>query len=183
MTNSTESRTYHSDVIRERVARMLENNQSIEEFIGPLYSRDVKECLDIIDIDYPVTAVGILGRSLEICIKEYCNKKLKNKMQFSLNTANNSIGQIKTTLSKANHKNRINLLNQKKIKIDGKEYLLKNKLIRDRYYNLLDEIREARNDAFHGCDSDDYGELAARGYNLIEQGIVLLIALIKDMDR
>ena len=181
MENESDQEIYESYIIRRRVKRILGDDQSIEEFVGPEYARDVTECLNIVDIGYTVTAIGILGRSLELCIKEYCKKKLKSKTYFNINTANKTISQIKKVILSASHANRICLLQGQKITIDHKDYRLKKKLLKDEYYWLLDSIRDARNKAFHGCDNDYYNELSAK-VSLMEQGMVLLVTLIKAFD-
>lgn len=174
---------YKSTIIRGRVAGRL-GGQTLEDFVGQNYVKEVKECLDVLDIKYPVTAVGILGRALEKCTKEYFIKKIKQKTAFQINSGNSNIAQIrKAFCSKASKQaDRLKLLNQQKVKINGKEYQLKRRLLKNEYFNNLDSIRDARNDAFHGCEDEEYfKELEAKSYILIEWGIIALITLLKEI--
>lgn len=181
---STEDK-FESSVVRKRVARMI-GEATIEEYVGEKYSRDITECLDILDMEYVVTAVGLLGRALEECIKEYSCIKLKNKKEFSVNDNNYSIAQIRKYLYHKNtsHDTRVKLLHQEEIVIkSGKKLKLKRKILADNKYNLLMDIKDGRNKAFHGCSESDYIELSARGGSMIEQGIILLVGLVTEINN
>jgi hypothetical protein len=175
---------YESEIIRRRLAPMLDG-QSIEEFVGPNYEKDVKECLDILDIGYTVTAVGILGRALELCTKEYCESKIKRKTAFEKNTANVSISSIRKKFwgSSSTQAERLKLLNKQEVNKNRNTYKLKKPLLKDEYFHTLENIRNARNDAFHGCSDDEYRELSAKSGYFIEHGIVILVKLIKDISE
>ncbi|RZT23598.1 hypothetical protein [Fictibacillus sp. BK138] len=175
---------YESEIIRRRLASMLDD-QSIEELVGPKYEDDVKECLDILDIGYTVTAVGILGRALELCTKEYCEAKIKRKTAFEKNTANVSISTIRKNFwgSKSNQAERLKLLNKQEVNKNRNTYKLKKGLLKDEYFHTLENIRNARNDAFHGCSEDEYKELSAKSGHFIEHGLIILVKLIKDISE
>ncbi|PAD28289.1 hypothetical protein [Paenibacillus sp. 7523-1] len=181
--NLTEPNYYGSQAIRAKIARRI-GDQSIEECVGEKYARDVKECLDILDIDYPVTAVGILGRALENCTKEYCLKKINSIRKLSVNNANLSIATIRKWLYETNQKDRLSFLNQREITKNGNKLKLKKKDITDAVYTYLMDIKDLRNDAFHGCDDDEkYLELETKSYILIELGFVYLVSLVKEMNN
>ncbi|MCK4259987.1 MAG: hypothetical protein KAX49_13490 [Halanaerobiales bacterium] len=175
--------SYRSEHIRNRLARKLDN-QPLEEVIGPKYMADVLECLDILDIGYPVTAIGILGRALEGCTKEYCQKKIKSKKMFSINTGDFSIKTIRKKFwIKGNHDNRLKLLNQQEITVASNPFKLNKKLLKDDYYGYLISIKNARNKAFHGCTEEDYKDLEALSLNYIEYGLIILITFIKAINE
>jgi|GEM_PF-5866458 len=181
-TNLSNPNYYGSQAIRSKIARRI-GNQSIEDCVGEKYAKDVKECLDILDIDYPVTAVGILGRALENCTKEYCMRRINSKRKLSVNTANLNISTIKKLLFEGNQKDRLDFLNQKEINKRGNKLKLKNKEIIDTVYTYLMDIKDLRNDAFHGCDDEEkYLELETKSYILIELGFVYLVSLVKKMN-
>ncbi|PEJ09104.1 hypothetical protein [Bacillus wiedmannii] len=175
---------YESEIIRRRLSAMLED-QSIEDFVGPKYKDDVKECLDILDIGYTVTAVGILGRALEVCMKEYCEVKIKRKTAFEKNTSNVPIATIRKNFwgSKSNQADRLKLLNKQEVSKNRNTYKLKKALLKDEYYHALENIRKARNDAFHGCSVDEYREISAKSGHFIEHGLIILVKLVMDISR
>lgn len=182
-TTEQDTSLYGSHIIRARVAKLL-GDESLEDFIDPKYHREVQECLDILDIDYPATAIGILGRILENCTKDYFEKIIKSKNLFSVNSANLPIKTIRKyfTSNHSKQKNRLDLLNQKEIKINNNSFKLKRKYLTNEYYNILIDIKDARNDAFHGCYDDEFKELEMKSYILIERGIHVLVLLQKQIN-
>ncbi|URT71210.1 hypothetical protein [Cytobacillus firmus] len=174
---------YDSSKILSNLNSVMEG-KTLEESVGTKYYRDVRECLDILDIEYKVTAVGTLGRALELCTKEYFETLIKTKSSFELNTGNKSIKKIREIFCGKNSKqdDRLKLLNQQPIKKDTLTYKLKRPLLNKRYYNLLDSIRDARNKAFHGCSNEEYEQLYKESDWLIEGGLRILIDLIKEID-
>ncbi len=176
--------SYKSKHIMVRISTMLGDN-SLDEVIGEEYYRDVKECLDIMDIEYPVTAIGILGRAIELCTKEYFKEKVKNKTTFQINTANLPITTIRKYFCGSDSKqaDRLKLLNQQEVTKNGNKLKLKRKLLKDDSYNTLLAIKDARNDAFHGCNNiDEYNQLESKAFVLIELGIIILVSLIKEIN-
>ena len=185
-TNGNTSETYESTKIRENVSSRF-NEQTIEEYVGIKYSQDVKECLDILDIGYHVTAIGILGRALEQCTKEFCECVIKNKNAFRVNTANLPISSIREKFwgNDGTQDHRLKLLNQQEvIKKGGNRFQLKKILLKRESYFVLDAIKDARNKAFHGCSSDDeFNELSSKSRLLIEWGINILITLVGEIRK
>lgn len=174
---------YRSEIIKQRLAKRL-RNRPLEDFIGERYSRDVTECLNILDIEYPVTAIGVLGRALENCTKEYCRKLLKSKTMFSTNSANLPANTIRKTFEEAPQKDRLLLLNQKEVTRNRNTFKLKKKYLTDSTYSTLIEIKDARNDAFHGCENEEqYLELESRSFILVEMGILILVSLIEEINK
>ncbi len=167
-----------SEVINGRILRVMDGKDP-EEFFRSNYYNIFKECLDIADIEYYVTAVGILGKALENEVKEYTNKTLKNKNMFSTNTPNLPIDKIRKIFAKESHFNRIKLLNLQEVTVSGKRFKLKKKFLKDEDYNELLAISKARNDAFHGCDEERYNELDAKAQSYIDRGVVILAMLEK----
>lgn len=169
-----------SEIINNRLLKVT-NGIDLEEFFRPEYYRQLKECLDIIDIDYSVTAVGILGKALENQLKEYIDVKIKSKNDFSVNNNNHTIRQIKKNLHSINHAMRLNLANCQLIKLNSGtiEYKLKRKILKDEDFNEMMNISRARNDAFHGCDDERYREIEGKAYTYIERGVVILAVLEK----
>ncbi|HCL4558105.1 TPA: hypothetical protein N2E03_003750 [Clostridium botulinum] len=165
-----------SEVISGRISKIMDGLE-YDEFFRESYAKMFKECLDIADIEYYVTAVGILGKALENQIKEYFNKKVKNKTMFSINTGNYSIKKIREQFN--THFNRIKLLNGKEVKINGKNYKLKRSLLKDEDYNELLSISRARNDSFHGCEEERYLEIEAKSQSYIDRGVVIFAMLEK----
>lgn len=182
MTSSTPN-PYDSSVIRSRLVRRL-NDKTIEEFVGAAYARDVTECLNILDIEYPVTAIGVLGRALENCTKEYCEKLLKSKTMFSINSANLPVSNLRKLFLEATQKDRLDLLNQQLVTKNKNQYQLKKKYLTNPIYSDLIEIKDARNDAFHGLtDEEDYLALESESFILIEKGILILVSLIENTNK
>lgn len=165
-----------SEIISGRLSKIMDG-KDYDEFFRENYAKMFKECLDIADIDYFVTAVGILGKALENQVKEYFNNKIISKSKFSINTRSYSIKKIKDEF--ATHFNRIKLLNGQEVRINGNSYKLKRSLLKDDDYNELLAISRARNDSFHGCEEDRYNEIDAKAYSYIERGIVILAMLEK----
>ncbi|CAH1215703.1 hypothetical protein PAECIP111893_04009 [Paenibacillus plantiphilus] len=182
MTNIPEPNYYSSAVIRARLEKRLGAAQSIEDYVGDNYAKDVTECFNILDIDYPVTAAGILGRALENCTKEYCERKISNKRKLSVNTASWPISNIRRVLVEGNQKDRLSFLNQQEVTKNGHKLKLKKKYITDAVYTYLIDIKNLRNDAFHGCDDEKYLEWESRSYILIELGMNCLVSLVKEMN-
>ncbi|WP_407728493.1 hypothetical protein ACJMCD_28640 (plasmid) [Priestia megaterium] len=175
---------YDSAKIISNLSSVLDGN-TLEECVGPIFYRDVKECLDILDIGYKVSAVGILGRAIELCTKLYFETLIKNKLAFQLNTGNKSIKQIREIFCGNNSKQdeRLKLLNRQQVGKDSFKYRLNRQLLNKRFYNLLDSIRDARNKAFHGCSNDEYDLLCEESHLLIEWGLRILIELKKEIDQ
>ncbi|APO43050.1 hypothetical protein BS614_02530 [Paenibacillus xylanexedens] len=173
---------YESDIIRRRVARML-GEESIESYVGEKYGPAVKECLDILDIGYTVTAVGVLGKALELCTKEYCEMKIKRKTAFILNSANLPISSIRKKFwgSKSNQESRLKLLNGQVVVANTNSFKVRKVLLKKEYYDALENIRSARNNAFHGCTEDEFKELEAKSGHFIEHGIIILVKLVKEI--
>ncbi|OOR12636.1 hypothetical protein BW897_11020 [Bacillus cereus] len=177
--------TYESIKIRGNIAARV-GDQSLEEYVGLHYSSDVKECLDILDIGYHVTAVGVLGRALEQCTKEYCESAIKNKKAFKLNDPNLSISSIRNKFwgIEGSQDDRLKLLNQQTlIKKGGHKFQLKKKLLKNEYYFVLDSIKNARNNAFHGCSEEEFREIQSKSRVLIEWGLNILITLIGEIKK
>lgn len=175
---------YESEIIRRRVARML-GGESIEDFVGPKYAPAVKECLDILDIGYTVTAVGVLGKALELCTKEYCEVKIKRKTVLSENSGNFPISTIRSKFwgSRSNQEIRLKLLNGQQVVVKGNTYKLRKVLLKKEYYDALENIRVARNSAFHGCTDDEFRELEAKSGHFIEHGIIILVKLVREISQ
>jgi hypothetical protein len=167
-----------SEVISGRLSKVM-NGIDYDEFFRENYAKMFKECLDIADIEYFVTAVGILGKALENQVKEYFVNKVTIKTMFSINTGDYSIKKIRAEFVKGSHFNRIKLLNGQEVKIDGKSYKLKRSLLKEEDYNELLAISRARNDSFHGCDEERYNEIDAKAQSYIDRGVVILAMLEK----
>lgn len=170
--------TKSSDIISGRVLKIMDG-MDYDDFFRDNYAKMFKECLDIVDIDYYVTAVGILGKALENEIKEYFVNRVTSKTMFSVNTGNYAISKIRKIVNKAAHFDRITLLNGQQVTIDRKTYKLKRQLLKQEDYNELLSISRARNDAFHGCDDERYNEIDAKAQSYIDRGIVILAMLEK----
>lgn len=167
-----------SEIISGRLSKIM-GGMDYDEFFRENYAKMFKECLDIADIEYFVTAVGILGKALENQVKEYFIKKLTSKTMFDVNTGNYGISKIRDEFVKGSHFNRINLLNGQMVSIKGKNYKLKRSLLKDEDYNELLSISRARNDSFHGCDDERYNEIDGKAQSYIDRGVVILAMLEK----
>lgn len=167
-----------SEIISGRLSKIMDGKE-YEEFFREKYAKMLKECLDIADIDYFVTAVGILGKALENQVKEYFINKVTNKTMFSVNTGNYAIKKIREEFVKGNHFNRIKLLNGQEVTINRKSYKLKRSLLKEQDYNELVAISRARNDSFHGCDEERYNEIYGMSQSFIDRGVVILAMLEK----
>lgn len=167
-------------IIHGRLAKML-GDKDIEEYFRTEYYIQLKECLDILDIDYSVTAVGILGKALEKQLIEYLLKSIKNKRYLTENSKNHSVEKIRKTLIGATHFKRLELAMGKKTNFgDNTIYQLKKKLLKDEDYQEILNISRARNDAFHGCDEMRYGEIEAKAFTYIERGVAILASLERE---
>lgn len=171
-----------SEVITNRISKIM-GGLEYEEFLRENYAKMLKECLDIADIEYFVTAVGILGKALENQIKDYFINKVKSKRMFDINSNNYGISKIRKEVIRTNHYNRINLLNGQEVMINGKSYKLRMKLLKDEDYNELLAISRARNLSFHGCTDDEYDEIDSKAQSYIDRGVAILIKLEKEIKK
>ena len=167
-----------SEIISGRISKVMDGME-YDEFFREKYAKMFKECLDIADIEYFVTAVGILGKALESQIKEYFINQVTRKTMFDVNTQNYGIAKIRKEFEKTSHYNRIELLNGKEVTINRKKYRLKRSLLKDEDYNELLSISRARNDSFHECDEDRYNEIDAKAQSYLDRGVVILAMLEK----
>lgn len=167
-----------SDIISGRMKRIL-GEKEVDEFFRPQYYKMLKECLDILDISYYPTAVGVLGKALENEIKEFLKNSIKSKKMLSVNSGDYSKARIIKAFDSESHDKRVKFLNGELVKIDNKEYKLKRKLLKLEDYNELLAIKNVRNDVFHGCSDERYIEIEAKSYSYLERGIIILTMLEK----
>lgn len=165
-----------SEIINDRLKSIFKDKE-YDEFFREEYSKLFKECLDIADIDYYVTAVGVLGKALENQIVELTSTALKNKTQFQINSNSLTIGGIRKILQKTNHFNRLKLFAGEEVTIDHNRLKLKKHILKKDDYHELDAIRDARNDAFHGCSEERASIIKAKALTYLERGIVVLAQL------
>lgn len=171
-----------SEVITQRISKIM-GGLEYDEFLRENYAKMLKECLDIADIEYYVTAVGILGKILENQIKDYFINKVKRKTMFNINSNDYGIAKIREEVLKTTHNNRICLLNGQEVTINRKKYKLKVKLLKDEDYNELIAISRARNKSFHGCTDDEYDEIDSKAQSYIDRGVAILIKLEKEIKK
>lgn len=176
---------YNSALVKDRVARILKG-RPLEDVLRPEYMRGIIECFDVMDIEYLVTALSLLGRVLQQATKDYFLALVTNKRAFAVNSQRLPFASIKERLTGecSLQEDILNLLVQKEVTLsDGAKLKLKRKLLNDEDYNTLLYISKAKNWTFNLCDESVFSQIEERAESYIDLGLISLVKMVQKMDE
>ncbi|MBU3175198.1 serine protease [Clostridium estertheticum] len=155
--NKDKKNEYSLSVIESNLEKKLKGS-SLEDVIRPMYYKEIVQCTNILDIEYPITALSILGRALDKITKEYCDQVIVDTGMFNLKLDKVTYEKLADVFWGSSSKldNRIDLMVGKCVDLDGIKLKLNKKIINNRDYNIINSIYLLRCD--HICGETEYME-------------------------